>query len=72
MSAPAPKASDPRRPALADRLRAGERGALARALSLLERGGAPARGLLRRIAPHAGRAVVVGFTGPPGAGKSTL
>jgi LAO/AO transport system kinase len=55
-----------------ERLLAGDRGALGRALSLLERGDGPARGLVERLRPHAGRARVVGFTGPPGAGKSTL
>lgn len=57
---------------LAARLAAGERAALARALSRLEAGGASARALLSAVAPRLGRALVVGFTGPPGAGKSTL
>ncbi|MEL6282410.1 MAG: methylmalonyl Co-A mutase-associated GTPase MeaB [Pseudomonadota bacterium] len=64
---PAPQARS-----LAERLVAGERAALARALTVLERGGARARALLAAIAPHLGGATVVGFTGPPGAGKSTL
>ncbi len=55
-----------------ERLLAGEPAALARALSVLERGGAEADGLAARLRPHTGHAVVVGFTGPPGAGKSTL
>lgn len=50
----------------------GNRRALARAISLVERGGPEARTLLAEAYPHAGRAHVVGITGPPGAGKSTL
>ena len=51
---------------------AGERPALARALSLAERDSAAAAGLLSRLADSLGRAHVIGITGPPGAGKSTL
>ena len=65
-------AAAPRARSLAERLLSGERAALARALTVLERGGEPARALLGAIAPHLGGATVVGFTGPPGAGKSTL
>jgi LAO/AO transport system kinase len=50
----------------------GDRRALARVLSVLEGGGAPAAEALRAIYPHAGRAQVVGLTGPAGSGKSTL
>jgi LAO/AO transport system kinase len=46
--------------------------AVARAISLLEDGGEPQRELVRRVYPRTGRARVVGITGPPGAGKSTL
>ena len=46
--------------------------ALARAISMVEGGGPQRRELIRRLYPHAGRARVVGVTGPPGAGKSTL
>ncbi|MCL4839301.1 MAG: methylmalonyl Co-A mutase-associated GTPase MeaB, partial [Thermoanaerobaculia bacterium] len=45
---------------------------VARGLSVLEAGGEPAGGLVRRLHAHVGRARVVGITGPPGAGKSTL
>ncbi len=55
-----------------DRLLAGDPGAMARAISVLETGGAEADALAARLRPHAGRALVVGFTGAPGAGKSTL
>jgi LAO/AO transport system kinase len=57
---------------LADRVRSGDVRALARAISLVE-DGAPAGGaLLRELFAHTGRAWLVGVTGPPGAGKSTL
>lgn len=57
---------------LAERVAAGERPALARALSLAERDSASAAGVLSRLAGRLGRAHVIGVTGPPGAGKSTL
>ncbi len=57
---------------LLDRLMQGERLALARSISVVETGGPPARELLAGAYPHAGGAHVVGITGPPGAGKSTL
>ena len=56
----------------AARLAAGERPALARALSLAERDPAAASQLVAHLADQLGRAQVVGITGPPGAGKSTL
>ena len=46
--------------------------AVARAITRVEDGGAAQRELIRRLYPHTGRARVVGITGPPGAGKSTL
>jgi GTPase len=46
--------------------------AVARAITLVEDGGPGAAGLLSRLFPHAGRCLVIGVTGPPGAGKSTL
>jgi len=57
---------------LAERLLAGQRPALARAISIIEGQSEAVRRLLKTIQPHLGRALVVGFTGPPGAGKSTL
>lgn len=51
---------------------AGDPRAIARTLTLLENGGAAGRQLADRLFPHSGRAIVVGITGPPGAGKSTL
>jgi len=57
---------------LFDAARQGDRSGLARALSLVERGGEPARLLARLAAPHTGDAYTVGVTGAPGGGKSTL
>jgi LAO/AO transport system kinase len=45
---------------------------IARAISTVERGGAEARDLIEGLRGKLGRARIVGFTGPPGAGKSTL
>jgi LAO/AO transport system kinase len=58
--------------ALVEALRAGDRAALARSLSLVERGGDDAREVGRLAFPHGGRTYTVGMTGAPGAGKSTL
>jgi LAO/AO transport system kinase len=60
------------RPALADRVLAGDVRALARAISLIEDEAPVAADLIRAIHPHTGRAYLIGVTGPPGAGKSTL
>ena len=49
---------------------AGDQRALARAATLIESGHAAE--VLREIGPHAGRALILGVTGAPGAGKSTL
>ena len=52
--------------------RDGDRPALARLLSMVERGGADARAVGRATHPLGGSAYTVGLTGAPGAGKSTL
>jgi LAO/AO transport system kinase len=57
---------------LAERLLAGDKRALARAISLVENDDPAGWALVREIYPHTGRAAVFGFTGPPGVGKSTL
>jgi LAO/AO transport system kinase len=57
---------------LAQRLLAGDKRALARAISLVENEDPASRELVREVYPHTGDAAVVGFTGPPGVGKSTL
>ncbi len=59
-------------PTLAERLLAGDRRALARAISLVEDDRPEGWHLVSEVYPHTGRADVVGFTGPPGVGKSTL
>jgi LAO/AO transport system kinase len=60
---------------LVARARRGEQRAVAQLLSLVETDTLAGRSLLREVAaalaPHAGRAHVVGLTGPPGGGKST-
>ena len=58
--------------ALVTRLRSGELTALSRAVTELERLSRSAPALLAAMEPHLGGALVVGVTGPPGAGKSTL
>jgi LAO/AO transport system kinase len=63
---------DTKSASLAHRLLAGDRRALARAISLVEDDRPEGWALVREIYPHTGRAAVVGFTGPPGVGKSTL
>jgi len=57
---------------LIDALMAGDRRALGRAITLAETGGDQAAKLGRQIREHTGNARVIGITGPPGAGKSTL
>jgi LAO/AO transport system kinase len=58
--------------ALADRVLAGDVRAMARAISLIEDEAPAAAELIREIFPKTGRAYLIGVTGPPGAGKSTL
>src|SRR5687768_16913888 len=67
MSAPGRTAAD-----LAERLLAGDKRALARAISLVENDDPEGWALVREVYPRTGRASIVGFTGPPGVGKSTL
>ncbi|MBA3261361.1 MAG: methylmalonyl Co-A mutase-associated GTPase MeaB [Thermoleophilaceae bacterium] len=67
MSAPGNTAAD-----LAERLLAGDKRALARAISLVENDDPEGWALVREVYPHTGKAAIVGFTGPPGVGKSTL
>ena len=57
---------------LADRVLSGEPRAVARAMSLLEDEAPSTADLMRGIFSRTGRAYLVGVTGPPGAGKSTL
>ena len=57
---------------LAAGVREGDRRALARAITLVENGDPLAYELVREVYPDTGSAYVVGVTGPPGVGKSTL
>jgi LAO/AO transport system kinase len=57
---------------LADAVVAGDRRALARLLTAVENRTPVAEAAMRRLYPTAGRAHLVGITGPPGSGKSTL
>jgi LAO/AO transport system kinase len=59
-------------PTLAQRLLDGDRRALARAISLVENDDPAGWALVREVYPRTGKATVVGVTGAPGAGKSTL
>ena len=60
------------RETLAAGVRAGDRRALARAITLVENSEPLAYDLVRDLYPETGRAYAVGVTGPPGVGKSTL
>jgi LAO/AO transport system kinase len=59
-------------PDLAKRLVEGDKRALARGISLVEDDDPAGWELVREVYPRTGQASVVGFTGPPGVGKSTL
>jgi LAO/AO transport system kinase len=54
------------------RIRSGDARALARAISAVENRAPEALGLLKALFPHSGQARIIGLTGAPGAGKSTL
>jgi LAO/AO transport system kinase len=60
------------RESLAAGVRAGDKRAVARAITLVENGDAMAYDLVEDIYPDTGRAYSVGITGPPGVGKSSL
>jgi LAO/AO transport system kinase len=64
--------ADAQTTALAERMLAGDRVALARLITLVENRAPGLPDLMRLVYPRAGRAHVIGITGPPGAGKSTL
>ena len=57
---------------LAERLLAGDKRALARAITLIENDDPAGWDLVREVFPRTGRARIIGLTGPPGVGKSTL
>ena len=68
----ADQAISPAVAALAARVRAGDARAIARAISVVEDDEPGAAALVRELFPATGGAYLVGITGPPGAGKSTL
>lgn len=53
-------------------LKKGKRGAIAKAISLIENEPKNARSLIKKIFKNSGKAIVIGITGPAGAGKSSL
>jgi len=55
-----------------DRIFTGDTNAVARAISKIEDGADEAADLMRQIFPRTGRALIIGITGAPGAGKSSL
>ncbi|HSB33511.1 MAG TPA: methylmalonyl Co-A mutase-associated GTPase MeaB [Nitrospirota bacterium] len=57
---------------LINRLRRGDKQAAARLISIIESGGDEARSIMQEIMPFTGKAHVVGITGAPGSGKSTI
>jgi LAO/AO transport system kinase len=57
---------------LSERLLSRDPRAIARAITLIENEAPAGAALIGRIYPHTGRAYLIGVTGPPGAGKSTL
>ena len=57
---------------LLDQMRSGDRRALSRLMSIVENGGDEGRAALAKLYQYTGNAHIIGVTGPPGAGKSTL
>lgn len=53
-------------------LKKGKRGAIAKAISIVENDPKETRNLLKKIFPKSGKSIVIGITGPAGAGKSSL
>jgi LAO/AO transport system kinase len=65
-------ATSAKKGSLAERLLEGDKRALARAITLIENDDPEGWELVREVYPQTGRARIVGLTGPPGVGKSTL
>jgi len=57
---------------LIDDLKKGKRGAIGKAISLIENNPNAARTLIKKIFKNSGKAMIIGITGPAGAGKSSL
>lgn len=69
---PAPTETVPSLDSFVERVRSGDVRALARAISAIEDDSTQASRLMKALFPYSGRATVIGLTGAPGAGKSTL
>ena len=63
---------DQTRPTLVEKLLNGDARAVARAISKVENGAADASAVMQLVFPRTGKATVIGITGAPGAGKSSL
>ena len=57
---------------LLDKAKAGNKSSIARLISIVEEGTPESTAVLQNIYPETGRARLIGITGPPGSGKSTL
>src|SRR5512139_1173598 len=57
---------------LVQKILQGDQRAVARLMTMVENGTAESVAALKSLYPHTGKAFVVGITGPPGSGKSTL
>ena len=57
---------------ITERVRAGDVRAMARLMSLIENNSPEATSALKGLYPFTGQVFIVGITGPPGCGKSTL
>ncbi|HIH07073.1 MAG TPA: methylmalonyl Co-A mutase-associated GTPase MeaB [Candidatus Nitrosotenuis sp.] len=57
---------------LLDDLKKGKRGAIAKAISIIENDEEEARKLIKKIFKTSGKSIIIGITGPAGAGKSSL
>jgi len=53
-------------------LKKGKRGAIAKAISIIENDPKGARQIMKKIFKNSGKSIVIGITGPAGAGKSSL
>ena len=53
-------------------LKKGKRGAIAKAISIIENDPIETRKILKKIFKNSGKAIVIGITGPAGSGKSSL
>src|SRR5215210_6925971 len=72
MAAPANTVQTSPIPGLVEKLLNGDRGAASRLMTIVENRKAGYRETMSLIVPHTGSGYILGVTGPPGAGKSTL